>query len=325
MDVIYILFSISTGVALSFSFGDPPNNFHPVSWLGKFIDAIIHKLKLKSENSRIEKLNGMVLTLFLASGACILNQLLSLYIYSIFSFIGFAIYAVIVLKSSIAILTMEKHVNAIIRALEKNDLEGARRNLSYIVSRNTSTLDTQHILSGTIESIGESVVDGIVAPLFYYSFFGPSGAVGYRVVNTLDSMIGYKDKYHLNIGWMSAKVDTILNYVPARLCAMLMILSARIVGADWKNSIQVLGTDHHNTCSVNAGYPMSTMAGALRIKLEKIDEYTLGSELEPLSIEKCRTAIKIMKVTTIVFCLLVSFPLIISLSTIGWWNFFFGF
>jgi adenosylcobinamide-phosphate synthase len=220
---------------------------------------------------------------------------------------------------------MEKHVNAIILALEKNDLEGARRNLSYIVSRNTSTLDNQHILSGTIESIGESVVDGIVAPLFYYSFFGPSGAVGYRVVNTLDSMIGYKDKYHLNIGWMSAKVDTILNYVPARLCAMLMILSARIVGADWKNSVQVLGTDHHNTCSVNAGYPMSTMAGALRIKLEKIDEYTLGSELEPLSIEKCRTAIKIMKVTTIVFCLLVSFPLIISLSAIGWWNFFFGF
>jgi len=325
MDVIYILFSLSMGVALCFSLSDSPNNFHPVSWLGKFIDVIIHKLKHKSGNSTIEKLNGVVLTLFLAAGICILNQLLSLYIYSIFGFIGFAIYAVIVIKFSIAILTMEKHVYAIIRSLEKNDLVRARKNLSYIVSRNTSTLDIQHVLSGTIESIGESVVDGIIAPLFYYSFFGPSGAVGYRIVNTLDSMIGYTDKYHLDIGWMSAKVDTILNYVPARLCAMLMILSARIVGADWKNSINVLCTDHHNTHSVNAGYPMSTMAGALRIKLEKIDEYTLGRELEPLSIEKCRTAIKIMKVTAIVFCVLVSFPLIISLSAIGWWTFFFGF
>ena len=320
-----MLFSLSMGVALSFGLSDPPNNFHPISWLGEFIDTIIHKLKFKSENSMIEKINGVILTLFLALGACILSQLLSLYIYSIFGFIGFVIYAVIVLKSSIAILTMEKHVDTILRALDKNDLEGARRNLSYIVSRNTSTLDIQHILSGTIESIGESVVDGIIAPLFYYSFFGPSGAVGYRIVNTLDSMIGYKDKYHLYLGWMSAKVDTILNYVPARLSAMLMILSARIVGADWKNSIQVLGSDHCKTYSVNAGYPMSTMAGALRIKLEKINEYTLGSELEPLSIEKCRKAIKIMKVTTIIFCLLVSFPLIISLSAIGWWNFFYGF
>jgi len=325
MDVIYMLFSLSMGVAFSFGLSDPPNNFHPISWLGKFIDTIIHKLKLKSENSKIEKINGVILTLFLALGACILSQLLSLYIYSIFGLIGFVIYAVIVLKSSIAILTMEKHVDTILRALDKNDLEGARRNLSYIVSRNTSTLDIQHILSGTIESIGESVVDGIIAPLFYYSFFGPSGAVGYRIVNTLDSMIGYKDKYHLYLGWLSAKVDTILNYVPARLSAMLMILSASIVGAYWKISIQVLGSDHCKTYSVNAGYPMSTMAGALRIKLEKINEYTLGSELEPLSIEKCRKAIKIMKVTTIIFCLLVSFPLIISLSVIGWWNFFFGF
>ncbi|MDP9290265.1 MAG: cobalamin biosynthesis protein [Thermoproteota archaeon] len=320
-----MLCSLSGGVALSFILSDPPNNFHPVSWLGKFIDTIIHKLKNKSENWKLEKLDGVILTLFLAAGACITNQLLSLYIYSTLGLIGFTIYAVIVLKSSIAILTMEKHVYAIIMALEKNDLERARKSLSYIVSRNTSTLDIQHVLSGTIESIGESVVDGIIAPLFYYSFFGPSGAVGYRVVNTLDSMIGYKDKYHFNIGWMSAKADTILNYVPARLCAVLMIFSARIVGADWKNSIHVLSTDHRNTSSVNAGYPMSTMAGALRIKLEKIDEYTLGTELEPLSIEKCSTAIKIMKVTTIIFCALVSFPLIILLSTIGWWNFFFGF
>jgi adenosylcobinamide-phosphate synthase len=321
---MYLFFPLTLGVALCFMVADPSNRFHPVAWLGKFIGTFVKKLK-KSNNSKIEKLNGAIFTISLTAGICILSQLFSHYVYSFFGVIGFALYAIIVVKSTVAILTMEKHASTIILALQENDIVRARENLSYIVSRNTSNLDIQHVLSGTIESVGESIVDAIVSPLFYYSFFGPAGAIGYRIINTMDSMIGYKDRYYLNIGWMSAKADTILNFIPARLSAILMILSARIIGADWRNSIHVLSTDHSKTSSINAGYPMSTMAGALRVKLEKIDEYTLGRELEQLTIDKCKIAIKIMRATALIFCILISFPVVVALSLIGWWNLFFGF
>jgi adenosylcobinamide-phosphate synthase len=321
---MYLFFPLTIGVALCFMVADPSNRFHPVAWLGKFIGTFVKKLK-KSNNSKIEKLNGAIFTISLTAGICILSQLFSHYVYSFFGVIGFALYAIIVVKSTVAILTMEKHASTIILALQENDIVRARENLSYIVSRNTSNLDIQHVLSGTIESVGESIVDAIVSPLFYYSFFGPAGAIGYRIINTMDSMIGYKDRYYLNIGWMSAKADTSLNFSPARLSAILMILSARIIGADWRNSIHVLSTDHSKTSSINAGYPMSTMAGALRVKLEKIDEYTLGRELEQLTIDKCKIAIKIMRATALIFCILISFPVVVALSLIGWWNLFFGF
>jgi adenosylcobinamide-phosphate synthase len=193
-----------------------------------------------------------------------------------------------------------------------------------IVRRDTHQLDEQHILSAMIECIGESIVDGIVSPLFYYMFIGPAGAFAYRIINTLDSMIGYKNNYYENIGLMSAKLDTYANSVPARITAILIVISAKMIGADWKNSLRILERDHDKTLSYNAGYPMATMAGALRIKLEKIGYYSLGDEYECASIEKCRAAISIMKLTTIFFCLVVSIPCILILHLVGWWEILFG-
>jgi adenosylcobinamide-phosphate synthase len=321
---MYLFLPLIIGVVLCFMIGDPSNKFHPVAWLGKIIGTLSEKLR-KSNNSKIQKLTGSIFTISLTSGICIISQVCSDYVYSFFGAVGFGLYAILVVKSTVAILTMEKHATSIILALQENDMVRARENLSYIVSRNTTNLDSQHILSGTIESVGESIVDGIISPLFYYCFFGPAGAIGYRIVNTMDSMVGYKDRYNIDLGWMSAKADTILNFIPARLSAILMILSAKIIGADWRNSIHVLSTDHSKTSSANAGYPMCTMAGALRVKLEKIGEYTLGIELEQITIDKCKTAIKIMQVTALIFCILISLPIVATLSLMGWWNLIFGF
>jgi adenosylcobinamide-phosphate synthase len=124
---------------------------------------------------------------------------------------------------------------------------------------------------------------------------------------------------------MSARLDTVANYLPARITALLMVISASIIGADWKNSMQILQRDHNKTLSPNAGYPMATMAGALRIKLEKIGHYSLGEEYEDTTIEKCLAAISIMKLTMILFCIIFSIPLISLLNLVGWWNFLFGF
>jgi adenosylcobinamide-phosphate synthase len=145
------------------------------------------------------------------------------------------------------------------------------------------------------------------------------------MINTLDSMVGYKDEYYKNIGWMSAKLDTISNFIPARITSFLMVISSQLVGADWKNCLQILRSDHNKTLSPNAGYPMAAMAGALRIKLEKIGHYSLGENQEPLTIAKCRTALSIMKLTTILFSVGLSTPILLILYLVGWWKLLFGF
>jgi adenosylcobinamide-phosphate synthase len=238
--------------------------------------------------------------------------------------IALVIVSAIIFKLTIAIKGMEGHSRAIMNSLEACDLKGTRYNLSLIVRRETDDLDEQHILSATIECISESTVDGITGPIFYYSLLGPAGAFAYRAINTLDSMVGYSDDYFRDIGWMSARLDTAANYIPARVTAFLMVIAANILGADWKNSLNILQRDHDKTSSPNAGYPMATMAGALRIRLEKIGHYTLGDNQEPVTLEKCKKAISIMKLTTLLFCMIVSVPIMTVLYLAGWWRLVLG-
>jgi adenosylcobinamide-phosphate synthase len=327
MIVGYLFLGLVGGITLDFLFGDLSNRYHPVAWLGKLIGFVVLKLKGNSSNnnhSKKEKEKGIIFAILLIIVFGLAIHFVAFMSLHLLGAMDLAIFSAIVLKITIAIKGMEKHAMMIISALERNDLPNARYNLSMIVRRDTKNLDTQYVLSGTIECIGESIVDGIVSPLFYYSFFGPAGAFIYRIINTLDSMVGYKDNYYKDIGWMSARLDTIANYIPARITALLMVISAKIIGSDWKNSIQILQRDHNKTISPNAGYPMATMAGALRIRLEKIGYYSIGDEYEPASLEKCETAVSIMKLTTIVFCLIFSIPLIVILYLAGWWSLLFG-
>src|ERR671931_141291 len=327
MIVGYLFLGLVGGITLDFLFGDLSNRYHPVAWLGKLIGFVVLKLKGNSSNnghSKKEKEKGIIFAILLIIVFGLAIHFVAFMSLHLLGAMDLAIFSAIVLKITIAIKGMEKHAMVIMSALERNDLPNARYNLSMIVRRDTKNLDTQYVLSGTIEGIGESIVDGIVSPLFYYSFFGPAGAFIYRIINTLDSMVGYKDNYYKDIGWMSARLDTIANYIPARITALLMVISAKIIGSDWKNSIQILQRDHNKTISPNAGYSMATMAGALRVRLEKIGYYSIGDEYEPASLEKCETAVSIMKLTTIVFCLIFSIPLIVILYLAGWWSLLFG-
>src|SRR5919108_4333923 len=313
----YLLFGLAGAIVIDFLFGEPSNRHHPVAWLGKLIEFFIPKLKEDNNNSaqkEKEKENGIIFSIFLIITFGLVIHFLTFTSFHLLGSIAIIIISALILKITIAIKSMEDYAEAIIDALERNDIHDARCNLSMIVRRDTKNLDEQHVLSGTIECISESTVDGIISPLFYYSFFGPAGAFIYRIINTLDSMVGYFDNYYKDIGCMSARLDTVANYLPARITAFLMVISVNIIGADWKNSMQILQRDHNKTLSCNAGYPIATMAGALRIKLEKIGYYSLGEEYEDTTIEKCLTAISIMKITTILFCIIFSVPLIILLN-----------
>jgi adenosylcobinamide-phosphate synthase len=320
--MIALIIALGAGIGLDYILGDPRNRYHPVAWLGKVIGFVIPRLK--SGAAGLEKAKGAVFAVALVAATGLGTYFLIYAVGSLAGILALVISSAVVLKFTIALRGMERHAKLIMGCVEAGDLEGARNNLAMIVRRDTKYLSEQHILSGTIECISESTVDGITGPVFYFSLFGPAGAVAYRTINTLDSMVGYKDEFFTNIGWMSARLDTLANYIPARLTALLMVISARMIGADWTNSLRMLQRDHTKTFSPNAGYPMATMAGALRIRLEKIGHYSLGDEQEPASLEKCRAAIAIMKLTTLLFCALVSLPVISIVYSAGWWRFLFG-
>lgn len=317
--MLYLLGALAAGLGIDWLFGDPPNKYHPVAWFGQLIGFFLPRLKGGSEKAR-----G---TLFVISIVIIIALAVHFLVFASGYFLGMialVMVSAIIFKLTIAIKGMEEHSRAIMNSLEACDLKGTRQNLSMIVRRETDDLDEQHILSATIECISESTVDGITGPIFYYSLLGPAGAFAYRAINTLDSMVGYPDDYFRDIGWMSARLDTAANYIPARVTAFLMVIAAKILGADWKNSLNVLQRDHDKTSSPNAGYPMATMAGALCIRLEKIGHYTLGDNQEPVTLEKCKKAISIMKLTTLLFCMIVSVPIMAVLYLAGWWRLVLG-
>jgi adenosylcobinamide-phosphate synthase len=320
-----LLIALLGAIVIDLLFGDPSNNYHPVAWLGGLIGFFAPKLKDNGSScTKKERFRGIIFSISLIIAFGIIIHIGAFSAVHLLGSLGLIIFSVLILKITIAIRGMEKHAKVIMSALERRDLINARYNLSMIVRRDTKNLDDQHVISGTIECIGESVVDGITSPLFYYSLFGPAGAFVYRIINTLDSMIGYNDNYYKDIGWMSATLDTIGNYIPARITAFLMVIVARILGADSEQSMQILKRDHNKTMSPNAGYPMATMAGALRIKLEKVGYYSIGEGYEPSTIGKCKTAISIMKLTAILFSTVFSFPLITILYLAGWWRILFG-
>jgi adenosylcobinamide-phosphate synthase len=319
-----------SGILLDLLFGDPQNRYHPVSWLGKIIEFVTPNLKYRGatvgsiSHEKIERVNGILFSCSLITGIALLIIAVASFTVLFAGILITIVLFAVLLKVSLALKGMEESAIKIIRSIETGNLEEARYSLSLIVRRDTNSLNEEYIQSATIECISESTVDGIVSPLFFYSILGPLGCIAFRAVNTLDSMLGYRDPYYKDIGWMSAKLDTIFNFLPARITGLLMVVSAYIVEADWRNSLAILIRDHYNTTSINAGYPMSSMAGALRVRLEKKGSYALGDRIDFLTVDKCILAIKIMKITTVLFCMFFSLPLILILSYLGWWNVIFG-
>ncbi len=319
--------AVILALVLDFFFGDPKNRYHPTVWMGRLIGKFVPYTR--SINPLIEKINGMALLILVVTIVSILILSFSSIlkyaenfdpngIYKIL-FLSLSVISIgVLLKTTVAIKGMENHASKIMNALSKNDLDDARAKLSMIVKRNTKNLDKQHIISATLESISENIVDGITGPLFYYSIFGLVGAFVYRAVNTADSMIGYKTEIFRNVGWFAANCDKILNFLPSRLTSLVMILSCIILKKDWRHSIHIMKRDGPKTESLNAGYPMATLAGALGIRFEKIEHYVLGDGNSEMSEQHFKSAISIMKITTILFVLIFTIPVILLLSSLGW-------
>ncbi len=318
--IVESLLVVGFAILLDFKFGDPKNKYHPTAWIGTLIATLTPIAK--NDNSTIEKFGGIGIIVII-SGLVILllfvlNIGISLITIDYVSLIISVIVGGLLLKTTIAIHGMEKYAKSVLKSIEDENLDLARTHLSMIVKRNTKNLDRNHILSGVLESISENTVDGITGPLFYYALFGLPGAFVYRVVNTADSMIGYKTNIFKNVGWFAATCDSVLNYIPSRLTGLIMIISAAILQNNWKESYKIMLRDGKKTESPNAGYPMAALAGALETKFEKIDHYKLGDGEIILTKEHVSSAISIMKLTSILFFGIVTIPIISILSLAGW-------
>jgi len=312
---------IGFAILIDLIFGDPKNRYHPTAWIGTLIAKFTPLAK--HQNSIFEKIGGVLIIVIISSIVILLLLSLDFGISLIFtdylSLIVSVLIGAMLLKTTIAIRGMEKHAINVLESLENNNLNMARNHLSMIVKRNTTNLDKNHVLSGVLESISENTVDGITGPMFYYAFFGLPGAFFYRIVNTADSMIGYKNDLFKNLGWFTATCDTILNYIPSRLTGLMMIISAAILHNNWRHSYKIMMRDGKKTESPNAGYPMAALAGALETKFEKINHYKLGDGEIILTKQHVISAINIMKLTSVLFFGIITVPIILILSFIGWW------
>ena len=227
-------------------------------------------------------------------------------LWAIYTYISIFVYAfigIILLKMTICIKLETDWAKAAAKAIQANEVEEAKK-YSHFSRRDSTNLNGSQMSSAVIESMAENLIDFKLSPMLSFALFGVTGAIAFRAINTLDGMVGFKDKEHINTGWFSANLDTVVNYIPTRLTALFMIVAAAILGKDAKNAWKIARRDHKKTPSRNHGWPMAAMAGALRIQLEKPGQYILGDNLEPLTGDKILGALRIRDVTIVLWVLM---------------------
>jgi len=257
-------------IAMDVLFGEPPGILHPVVWMGKGI-KFLRDLAFKFTNKRffgIFIVAAMTGTSFLAgmllvSAQFIIPEAITLLVLAYF------------LKSTFSFRMLLTSGNQIMTGLVSGHANTARDDLKALVSRDTSDLDEPHMASAVIESVSENFVDTILSPLFFYLILGLPGALAYKAVNTLDSMVGYRNREFVDLGWASARLDDILNWIPARLSLIFIVAGAVFTGSP-VNAIRTCLKDRGQTSSPNSGWPMATTAGGLGVRLEKKGHYVLG-------------------------------------------------
>jgi adenosylcobinamide-phosphate synthase len=279
----FILEAFLLAVALDLVFGEPKPAFHPVVWVGTLIGFLD-----RHAPNKLKHLYGIALALSCISLMAIAGYGIMVILYQISPFLSLLATAYL-LKSTFSLSFLWRVSSDIFGDLREGRLDAARARLPALVGRDVGKLDEGHLSSCVIESLGESFVDGIFSPLFYFAIFGLPGALAYRAINTLDSMVGYKDEKHREIGWASARIDDLANFIPARLAALLIaIVSIRPV-----RSVETAIRDGKKPPSVNSGYPMAAFAGALGLRLEKQGYYVLGEGLKPCGVDDIPRAIRL--------------------------------
>ncbi len=324
----YMLLTIMIfSLALDLIISELPVKTHPVVWIGKAISFF--KNKFISMNN---KFSGFLLALcVVVFGILIVIIPLALVKHFLYLNINmiylFKLVAVILLSSSFSVKLLLDSARDIGTTLESNNIKKARKSVSYLVSRNTNDLTKEEIISATIETLTENIPDSYISTMFYYLIIGIicsicglndftviiiaiCAAYVHRSINTLDAMVGYKTDELANIGWFSAKLDDVLNYIPARFSGVIIVIASFILRFDWENAYMIMMRDAKNLESPNSGYPMAATAGSLNIQLVKKGHYVLGDKIKSLKVDDIKKAIDITRFSIFLFTAFFIFVLL---------------
>jgi adenosylcobinamide-phosphate synthase len=298
MTIIYIPI---IGLLLDMVMGEPPAIIHPVVWMGKII-ALLIKIG-GAWSSAMQFLWGLIVSIVVISIFVIPAYFLLIYLRD-FNVYIYVLVSAVIFKISFSLKGLLRAGTKIRDLLNKNNQADARFELRALVGRDTNRLEEKQIVSAAVESVAENACDSFLAPFFFFIFLGIPGAIGYRVINTLDAMIGRHGQYEY-LGKFAARLDTVANFIPARITALA------IVGASWicrqkaSHAWSIMLRDRNKTESPNAGWTMGAMAGALDIQLEKIGFYKLGDNRDVISVKKIDDSLRIVLVAVNIWILII--------------------
>ncbi len=310
---VYLLIALFVGWVLDLCVGDPVRLPHPIVWFGRAISFCEHRLNKGSHR----KLKGAIVAIGLIVLVFVLATLLNVVFFRIHIALFVAFNAIVVFYC-LAGTTLIREVRAVFLALDRS-LEEGRKQVARIVGRDTSQLSAQEVRTAALETLAENLSDGVVAPLLWFAFLGAPGMLAYKMVNTLDSMIGYHTERYLDFGCVAARIDDVANFLPARLTAVLMILpmSLRRCSCHLFRFVRVYGPRH---ASPNSGYPESALAGILDCRFggphyyfgELFDKPYIGDNERPLTTADMRVAVRVNRVTEVLMVVITA--LVVSVN-----------
>mgnify|MGYP002512736705 CR=1 FL=1 len=324
---IYMLLTILLfALAFDLLIGEFPAKIHPVVWIGNII-SFFKKYLIKYDN----KISGLIVSICVIAVSSLI-VLVPMLLIKHFMYLNdgmiclFKLVALLLLSSTFSVKLLIDSARDVERDLKNNNLNKARQAVSYLVSRKTSELNKEHVISAVIETLTENIPDSYVSTIFYYSIVGiiafllgfndftvvilaVLAALIHRVVDTMDSMLGYKTDELYNIGFVPAHLDDILNYIPARISGFLIIISAAFLALNWRGAYYIMQRDARNCDSPNSGYTMATVAGALNIQLIKKDTYILGDDNKDITKDDISKAVSLSKITINLFTIVIIFLL----------------
>lgn len=314
------ILSIYGGYILDLIIGDPYSFPHPVRFIGNLINIVENQIRKFVSSDKGLKVAGFFLW-FIVVGITLFSTYIVLQLFK-FNKIAYFIVNTILIYTTLATKCLKDESTKIYKVLKTGDLEKSRNQLSYIVGRDTTNLSEKEIVRATVETVAENTVDGIIAPLFYGFIGGAPLAMAYKAINTLDSTVGYKNDKYYYLGFASAKIDDIANYIPARLGLLLLSLGSLFAGFNFKDALKIGIRDRKNHKSPNCAFSEGAVSGALGIQLGGTNVYfgkevykpTIGDKKREIEIEDIVKTNKIMYSSSMISILIFTLIYYIVIS-----------
>ncbi|MCW7549755.1 adenosylcobinamide-phosphate synthase CbiB [Photorhabdus sp. APURE] len=285
--------------------GDPPHWPHPVRWIGKLISLVQQAVRRCCHSERALKVGGAGLWIVVVGLTWLVSWGCLWLMNSIHPWVGWLV-EVWMIYTLLAGRCLSDAALEVHSVLQQGSLDESRQQLSWIVGRDTSQLDAPQITRAVVETVAENSVDGVIAPLFFLMIGGAPLAMAYKAVNTLDSMVGYKTQEYRAIGYVSARMDDLANWLPARLSWLLLSAAAWFIRLDFRQALRIGWRDRYQHTSPNCGWPEATVAGALGIRLggpncyfgERVDKPWIGDERRKIALTDIPRSIHLMMIAS---------------------------